>query len=77
LSSTEDRLREIARANGICWTEARRWMRDVDVEAAQAYLDSEDPRDRAGVVHWLRLLADPAIPKFKPDEIPCSARRPN
>jgi hypothetical protein len=77
LSSTEDRLKAIARANGIDWTEARRWMRDVDVLAAQAYLDSEDELDRRGVVHWLRLLADPAIPKFKPDEIPCSARRPN
>jgi hypothetical protein len=79
LSSTEDRLKAIARANGIDWTEARRWLRPEDIEASRAYLDSEDERDRLGVVFWLKILADKSIPKMPPswvDELD-RQRRPN
>jgi hypothetical protein len=76
-SSTEDRLREIARAHSIDWMEARRWMRLEDVAAAEPYLNSDDERDRQGVVTWLRLLADPAIVKIPPERIDAMQRRPN
>jgi hypothetical protein len=76
-SSTEDRLKAIARAHNLDWTEARRWLRDCDIEAAQAYLDSPDPRDREGLVVWLRLLGDKRIAKMPPEWLDEMQRRPS
>jgi hypothetical protein len=73
----EAQLREIARANGICWAECRRWMRPCDVLAAAEYLSSPDPRDRDGVVVWLRLLADPTVLKMPVEWLDEMQRRPN
>jgi hypothetical protein len=63
--------------NGIDWTEARRWMRDIDVLAAQAYLSSSDERDRDGLVVWLRLLADKRVAKMPVEWLDEMQRRPN
>jgi hypothetical protein len=78
-SSTEDRLRRIAAEHGLDWCEIQRWLRPEDIEASGAYLDSEDERDRLGVVFWLKILADKSIPKMPPswvDELD-RQRRPN
>jgi hypothetical protein len=76
-NDTEARLREIARMNGIDWREARKWLRDIDVLAAEPYLNSDDPRDREGLAHWLRLLADPNVVKLKPEWLDEMQRRPS
>jgi hypothetical protein len=77
VTDIEARLREIARAHNLDWAEARRWMRDIDVLAAAEYLSSPDPRDREGVVTWLKVLSDRSIPKMPVEWLDEMQRRPN
>jgi hypothetical protein len=76
-TSTEDRLRRIAAEHGLDWCEIQRWLRPEDVEASRAYLDSENERDRLGVVFWLKILSDKSIPKMPVEWLPGTSRKPS
>jgi hypothetical protein len=71
----ETRLRRIAAEHNLAWCEIQRWLRPEDIEASRAYFESDDPRDREGLVFWLKILADKSIPKMPPEWLEKSGKR--